>query len=100
MNGTQPTPEYGLALVNLVLLVMWIVAVVGAPRKWRTFFTVLGAFIAGCLIGSTLGLLIFHNTDALTPVFGWLGGFGQALFEINASGRAKKAREQREANHP
>jgi L-cystine uptake protein TcyP (sodium:dicarboxylate symporter family) len=99
MNGTQATPEYGMVLANCALLILWIVAVVGARRKWRTFLTVLGALIVGTLVGSMLGLLIFHNSDVFTSVFGWVAGFGQALFEINANVRARRLRQQREADH-
>lgn len=99
MNGTQPIPEYGMALANCALLILWIVAVVGARRKWRAFFVILGAFLVGASVGSMLDLLIFHNNDVLAPLFGWVAGFGQAFFEINANVRAKRARQQREADH-
>ena len=100
MNALQPVPDYAVTLANVLLLILWLVAVVGARKKWRAALTILGAFVVGCLVGSLIGMLLVHSADALAPVFGWVGGFVQALFEINHNLRAKRVQRERDANRP
>ncbi len=100
MSAIQPVPEYAMALANVALLVLWIVAVIGARKKWRVALTIFGAFLVGCLVGSITGMLLAHSADALAPAFGWVGGFVQTLFEINHNLRAKRIRQERDANRP